>query len=107
MLTKRAVTVFALTFRSSHAVSRTIRFFAASHFCLASSIDGLCASTARVTSTNERREPSSAPHAVRSDKLERDKSNKRIVVFIDPGQRLKRRRAGEWAHHGRQRPWIR
>jgi hypothetical protein len=30
-----------------------------------------------------------------------------VFVFIDPIERLKTRRAGKWAHHGCQRPWIR
>jgi hypothetical protein len=57
-------------------------------------------------------------------RIDKDVTNKikKVVVFIDPGLRLtpnserfreqelsglKTKRASEWTHPGRQRPWIR
>ena len=44
--------------------------------------------------------------SARSDRVVSNR-NKRVCVFIDPRQRLKRGHAGEWAHLGCQRLWIR
>src|SRR2546423_10162142 len=102
---KRLNSDSALIFKSSHAAACGMRSFIASHFLSASLIAGLRASTTLVTPPNERREASSAARVDRSNKVEKSKS-KKVIVFIDPERRLNGWRAAKWAHHGRQRPWI-
>src|SRR5436190_2031353 len=85
---------------------------AASHRRSASVIARLRSETTRVTSLTERArdEPSGSSvlpsSSVGSDKVVTNR-NKSVFVFIDPRQRLKRGHAGEWAHLGCQRLWIR
>src|SRR5438045_6062320 len=88
------------------------RCLAASHRRSASLIAGLRSETMRVSSLSERTGDSPCGSSVPpsssagSDKIVSNK-NKSVCVFIDPRQRLKRGHAGEWAHLGYQRIWIR
>src|SRR5437867_13292106 len=95
---------------SSHAAACGTRSSAARHRFSASLIAGLFANTARVTSPNEIRADGvfslaalSVACSARTDKVVSNRI-KEVVVFIDPGLRLKHGYAGKSAHHGRQCP---
>src|SRR4030095_9990948 len=93
---------------SSQAFACRTRSCAACQRCSASLIAGLFVSTARVTSPSESRgeaAPYSPPSAATRLRSNKDVANKtkKVVVFIDPRECLKVRRADEWAHPERQR----
>src|SRR5437879_13815211 len=96
--TKRRARDSPTTRGSSHAFACRIRCCAACQRSSAPLIAGLFSSTARVTSPNESFDeaaPYSPLSAAIRFRIDKDLANKikKVVVFIDPGLRLKTKRA--------------